>query len=303
MRTLLVVLACVAGTTLGLAQEPTSVPGGRDTIFVVRRDTVVLMRRDTVFFERQPASPSAPAPQPSRSNAATDLELQRLERIDRLRELREARAAAYEAELAARPLVRVSPNAKAIYLYPTRLLDIDFPSVFVSASIVQKGRVGAVGLLGILTAPNPATAFGFDSGKARYGLRGVDVGLEGRYYISSLRSKFPFYAGAGVQYAIAPLTFERFVRNAEGTFDEFAEVNAWASRFGLNLMTGWELRTQRGLAIDFSTGFTIGTKKLDSKNAGFQRDIQDSFWNLNGPGEPTPFLLPILRIGIGFGKW
>ena len=68
-------------------------------------------------------------------------------------------------------------------------------------------------------------------------------------------------------------------------------------------MTGWEYRSPGGFAIDFSTGFHVGLRTLNSDNEGFRREINNGFWNLFGAGEPSPFLFPIMRIGFGLGKW
>lgn len=334
VRSLAAVLALVAGTAQGFAQQPGRKPAS-DTIYVVRRDTIVLVRRDTVFFERPPAAAPAPVttPPPSTADEEDQLDLERLERLERLRQLRAARdqglyrdtlpdnerdadllyedrlirlrelRAARDRALAAIPAIRGQDRAIAYYVYPTRLLEIDFPSVLAGINVVSKGRLGIVGQVGILTKPTLLDPSSSDIGEARLGIRGVEIGLEGRYYVSPLRKRFPFYTAASLHYANAPLTFSRFVRNQAGTFDRFTDVDATASRWTLGLMTGWEYRSADGFAIDFATGFHFGLRQLASDDLGFQREIRDTFFNVNGNGTPSPFLFPILRIGIGLGKW
>ena len=313
MRALAAAFALVAGAAAAFAQQPAS---ARDTVVVLRRDTVVVIQRDTVFFER-PSAPEPPggrAPVPARPTAgapgqrppdadtvpAYGDEEERLyrERLARLMELRAARARL----LASRPDVRTSERALAYYVYPSRLLEIDFPSLMVGANIVSNGRTGVAGLLGALTTPIVNDAGFSDAGQARAGIRGFEIGLEGRYYVSPLTNRFPFYAGGHFLYAYAPLEFTRFARVPNGTFERFGTVPATASRYTLGLFTGWEFRSDNGVAIDFSTGFHFGARQLRSTNPAFNRDIGTTFRNQRS-NSPTFFLFPILRIGLGFGTW
>ena len=111
------------------------------------------------------------------------------------------------------PKIRATRLSKALYVYPTRMLDIDFPSVMLGLNLLSNGKFGVVSQVGFLTEPGIGNPEFQDRGQGKYPVRGLELGLEGRYYVSPLRVRFPFYVGASLHYANAPLVFSRYVRN------------------------------------------------------------------------------------------
>ncbi len=304
------VSVCVAGPAA--AQQPTAPQ--RDTIIVSRRDTVVVMRRDTVFIQEPPRSGPGGRDRsqlpPGRGGGvdyggetpeerrARLLEA-RLDRTERLRELREQR----EAYFAALPDVRTSTRAFAVMVYPTRLLELEFPSVNVGVSYVANGKAGVMGSLGVLTGPlSGRTGASQQTAVARGPIRGFDLGLEGRYYVSPLRNDFPMYLGVGATYSLAAVTFVRYEPNAAGTYSQLRESDAEGRRIRGTAVIGWELRAG-GLALDLTTGLELNGRGIFTDEPGLVREINEAFWEVNRANRYNPLLLPIIRIGVGIGKW
>ncbi len=299
------------------AQQPAGPT--RDTVVVMRRDTVVIVRRDTVFLQAQPQPQRTPEEEltgprlpPGRGGGGYDYDYRetpeerrerlldaRRNRVERLEQMRAER----EAYFASLPPARPNEHAFAVMLYPTRLLELEFPSVNVGVSYVKNGRAGLMASFGFLTAPLSGRNFdGTQSAVARGSVRGFDLGLEGRYYISPLRSNFPMYFGIGGSYSVAAVTFDRFIPNPANTFERLSEADAQGRRIRGTALVGWELRTG-GFALDLTTGVEIGGRGIFTSNAGLVREINREFWNANRANRYNPQVLPIMRIGIGIGKW
>jgi len=283
----------------GQVETPRQAERTRDTVVIIQRDTVVMMRKDTVYFQQIPADRTQ-APANSRQES-------RDERVDRLRsereDLRQLRRQEYEEWLAAQPVRRGPGISYAIKYYPTQLLKIDFPSVGFGVERTIDGRFSLEGMLGFLVRPTPFNDWSEQRpGRARFGLRGIRVGLSGRYYTSDTYKNFPFYIGGEYSYAIAPVEIDLWVPGADGSFERNIQAPVNGQSNSISAFCGWELRTESKLVIDFSTGLTLGIKGLQSRSEFVQRAIDDRFWNL-GNANRTVFGDVMLRMGIGFGDW
>ena len=306
MRHVFLVGLVVIGLPLVLSAQQPAGPT-RDTIVVMRRDTVVVLRRDTVFIQAPPAQDRERLP-PGRGGGyvaetpeerRARFEEARQGRLDRLQQMREERDAYY----AALPPVRTSENAFAVMFYPTRLLEIEFPAVNVGVSYVKNGRSGVMASLGVLTAPlSGRDGDGNPNAVARGPIRGVDLGLEGRYYPSPLYNEFPIYLGVGGSYSLASVTFNRFVPNASQTFSRLQAADAQGRRIRGTAVVGWEWRTG-GFALDLTTGIEISGRGLFTDDPGLIREFNQNFWNINNANQYNLLVLPIMRMGIGIGKW
>ncbi len=291
------------------AQQPTG--PARDTIVVMRRDTVFVVQRDTIFVQPAPRDGDGPArnlppdrgergyggetPEERRERLAETRE----ERYERFRQIREER----EAYLEALPAVRASEHAFAVMVYPSHLLEIEFPAVNVGVSYVKNGKMGVMASLGLLTAPvSGRNQNGNSSAQARGPVRGVDLGLEGRLYPSPLRNDFPMYFGFGASYSLAAVTFNRYVPNADFTFSRLQESHAQGRRIRGTAVVGWELRTG-GFAIDLTTGLELNGRGIFTSDQGLIREINSTWWDVNSANRYNALLLPIMRLGVGFGKW
>ena len=331
------------GAALHAQDVPASGQTQRDTVYVVRRDTVVVVRRDTLFVvERQPATAPASDPvppgrvddRPRRDPFDIPIEELTLDDIetmpygrDRVRARREwlryqramRRDKTYwpsgnyetsDVGYEPPPPVRTSEHAWAYHYYPTRLLDFDFPAATFGASYIRHGKWGVTALLGLLTDPAAAQSandggFGGDPdanrfGEARFGLRGIDAGAEVRWLLSPDFDREPLYLGIGMSFAVAPVTIESLVRNEAGTFSRVREAAAVGRRIEGTAVLGWDARFEKGFALDVALGFDVGGKGVFSNEpgalAGWDRwDSQTNAYN--------PYFIPVLRVGLGFGRW
>ncbi len=132
---------------------------------------------------------------------------------------REERRAAYLA----RDCVRTSKHTFAHMLYPSTLMRTNFPQIRYGVTYVSKGRWGASATLGLLTDPrwHPNATDELEFGKARFGLRGVNLGLDGRYYVSNLREHEAVFIALGVSGILAPIFYETYVFDPERGYAEF----------------------------------------------------------------------------------
>lgn len=268
----------LAGTTASAQEAP------RDTVVVLRRDTVVVVQRDTLVLV-EPSAEQEREPTPE--------------------ERRRRRQEEYAAWLAEQPVRRVPGTSRAVKAYPTRLLDLDFPSLLVGYELAYDGRFAFEGQFGPVISPWLATNpdFGGDgSGRARFGLRGIRLGVEGRYYTSRPHVRFPMYVGAGLEYALAPVLIGMWLPSASGGFERYREVPANGQLFGSSLLLGWELRTPEGLVVDLGTGIRFGAKGLYSASERVQEELFDQRPWLGQQGT-VPYFGFVLRVGLGFGDW
>lgn len=268
------------------AQQP-----ARDTIVVVQRDTLFVIQRDTVFVQPTPSRPPERADGDDR-----DYEDVRAARRARLEQLRRARG----ERLGQLGDVRGAERALAYYLYPTRLLEIDFPALTFGVAYVKEGRIGAMGSLGVLTRPINDFRTIPD---ARGPVRGIDIGGEFRYYLSPNYRRFPIYFGAGGSYSWAPVRYTRFILNPDDTFERLGSADATGRRIRVSALVGWEFRSDSGLAIDLTTGLEYHGRGVFTDNDALARSLEDDFFNSIFPNEFNPAIYPIMRVGIGFGKW
>ncbi len=283
-------------------------PGTKDTIFVVRRDTVVVIQRDSVTILNQGNN---------EEEQISEAEYRRRQRvggynmddrrqddvIERRIKLREQRRKEYEEWYDAQPVVR-SGNTLGYKFYPSALGQIDFPSIKFGVEKTYNASFGIQGSFGFLTTPLQAWSGGNQTiGTPRYGLRGFSVGLAGRYYLSNVKNRFPFYMELETDYSLAPLTMDFWVTSANGTFEQYVAAPVNGQQFYLGFLTGWELRTKEGFLTDLATGLRIGTKSIRSSNTQIQQNINREFWNINGANGSTPYLSVVMRIGLGYGHW
>lgn len=272
----------------------------RDTIVIVKRDTVVILQKEKIRVIQEPSNQSdSEDRQLSRGRGGSTNE----DIIEQRRRMREERAREYEEWWAAQPLVRHG-NTWGYKYYLTALGQVDFPSLKVGIERTFNGQIGIQGNLGILIPPADLWSVGFnrDIGKARYGIRGLDFGLNARYYLSDQKKRFPFYLEVESSFSISPIEIGLWTTSADGTFEEFVQAPANAKQFYFGFITGWELRTDEGLLLDLATGIRVGTKSIQSSNAQVQQLITNRYWNLNEQGL-TGHLTIVTRIGIGYGKW
>lgn len=245
----------------------------------MRRDTVVVVQRDTVFLQPDPNAerPSRPSSRDEAYYRERYRERQegqryetREERMQRLAELRALR----DEQLANLPSARPNEHAYAVLVYPTRLLELEFPAVTAGVSYVKDGKLGIMASLGVLTVPLGGRDFdGNPIAEARGPLRGIDIGVEGRLYTSALWRSFPMYLGAGISYSQANVAFNRYVPNASNTFSRSTESDAQGRRIRGSALVGWELRTG-GFACDLTTGLEISGRGIFTlTRASFARSI------------------------------
>ncbi len=277
-------------------EDATSRPSPRDTVVLYRRDTVVVVRKDTVLYELvDPARRTRPQQERPAESA-----------LERRLALREERRREYQEWEESQPVRRPEGKTWAYKFYPSTMLRPDFPGLTVGVERTFNGTFGFETKLGLLTRPITGLAFNTfneqDYGDARFGLRGVKLSVEGRLYMGKDYNAFPFYLGWEVGYALAPLEYGIWVSNNEGTYEQRVDAPVNAQDFNIGMVTGWQLRTPTGLAIDMSTGIRIGVKGLYSSNATIQESIGNRHWNLNDSGS-LPYIGLINRIGIGYGKW
>jgi hypothetical protein len=287
-------------------------PGTKDTVFVVRRDTVVIVQRDSVTILKEGSDQEEQISEAEyrRRQRTGGYDQDRRPQNDVVRrriDLREQRRREYEEWYDAQPTVRAG-NTIAYKLYPTALGQIDFPSIDFAVEKTFDGKFGLQGSFGFLTTPLSFwTNFRRDIGTPRYGLRGFSVGASGRYYVSHVKNRFPFYMELEADYSLAPLEMQFFIPNRNGTFEQFIEAPVNGQQFYLGFLTGWELRTPEGFLVDLATGLRVGTKSITSSNPQIQESINRRFWNIgnfNGGGNGrTPFVSIVTRIGIGYGHW
>lgn len=306
-----------------------SVALAQDTVYVVRRDTVVLVQRDTLFVVEETSARAGYYRRDDRPQEAvpieelTDEDIRRMPRgrmrVNARRELLKYRRAVRQGSqyvpsgryvvkgsaFVPPPDVRTSPHAWAYHTYPTRLLDLDFPAVTFGASYVRQGVFGLTGTLGFLVDPSlfQSQSFRTDDGRfgdPRLGLRGFDLGLEARWLISERYDREPLYIGLGGSYAIAPITITTLVLNEAGTFSRIAEADAAGRRVEGTLVMGWDGRFRNGFALDIALGADLGAKGVFSNVPG-ALDGWESWETI--PNAWNGYLTPVLRIGIGFGRW
>jgi len=298
------VLSSLIGLESTFAQISTDTipvaPGKRDTVFIVKRDTVVVVQQqETVRIIKETSESNS---QDQSSGYNTD-DRDRFDRVERQRNIREERRREYEAWYAAQPVVRAG-ESWGYKFYPTALSQIDFPSIKFGIEKTLSPSLGVQGSLGILTPPADFldTGFGRETGTARFGIRGLDFGFSGRYYLSHVKNRFPFYLAVETSYSISPVEIGIWTTSADGTFEQFLDAPVNAQRFYLGVLAGWELRTKEGLLLDLATGFRVGSKSIRSSNAQVQAIVNDTYWNLNDGGA-TAFATIVTRVGIGYGKW
>lgn len=294
---------------------PATTAPARDTVVVIQRDTLVVIRRDTVFL--QPEAPArveyeetpygtrprrvgepgaAPAP-PTAEERRAEVARARAERRERLEAYRRER----EAEIAALPQVRATEASWAVLLYPTRLLEVDFPAVTAGVTYVRRGRLGAMASLGLLTRPIWDNGAG-EVPEGRAPLRGLDLGAEFRYYTSPLYRTFAMYVGGGASFSFAPVAYRRFIPSADGTFERLSAADATGRRIRVNALIGWEYRGG-GVAVDLTTGLEYNGRGIFTDDARLAREIDDEFFNVNSANVYNPALTPVIRVGVGIGKW
>ena len=307
IATLASALTCV----LAHAQQPT-----RDTVVVIQRDTLVVIQRDTVFV-----TPAQPAPredddardgggddeeedyrtrprrvgEPELYDRRADLEDARAARRARLEELRRERA----ERLGQLEEVRTSEHALAYYVYPTRLLEIDFPALTFGVAYVRDGRQGVMASAGVLT--RPVNDFR-EIPEGRGPVRGFDIGAEYRYYLGAAYNRFPMFVGGGGSFSWAPVTYSRFVLSPDRTFERFSEVDAVGRRFRVSALIGWEFRG-RGPAVDLTTGLEYHGRGVFTDDRELERALNGDIFNSNRANQYNPALYPVMRVGLGIGKW
>ena len=328
-RCVLFALACGTASASAWAQQPT-----RDTVVVIQRDTLVVIQRDTVYVapaREEPTRPVAPTrseepeedrywtpgrgvapsrdrdagrggerdgrpPAPGLYDRRAELEDARAARRARLEELRRERA----ERLGRLEDVRDSEHALAFYAYPTRLLEIDFPAATLGVAYVRDGRYGVMASAGVLT--RPVNDFR-DIPEGRGPVRGFDFGAEFRYYLGAPYNRFPMYVGGGGSYSWAPVTYERFVPVPERTFERFTAVDATGRRIRVSALIGWEFRG-RGVAIDLTTGLEYHGRGIFTDDADLALALDSGVFNsTNRANQYNPGLYPIMRVGLGIGKW
>ena len=287
------VLVCL-GLGGAAAQVPTA--GTRDTVVVVRRDTLVILQRDTVFVREVPTRVREAPPGPMSPEERRDaLEQARLDRRARLEELRRAR----EARFASLPEVRGADRAVAVALYPTRLLEIDFPALTAGVTVVKDGRYGLMASAGALVRPLSGNR---DIPEGRAPVRGFDLGVEGRYYASPLYKEFAMYFAVGTSVSVAPVRYTRYVPVASGSYDRLQEADATGRRVRFDALIGWELRSG-GIVVDLTTGLEFNFRGVFTDDEALARAIDREFFNLTEANRYNPQLVPVVRVGIGMGKW
>ena len=272
----------------------------KDTVVIVQRDTVVVMRKDTVYYQQvePPADQSRNDPN-QRNERDRYIEDQRRSRL----ELREQRLREYEEWVAAQPERRTPGITQAFKFFPTQLLIVDFPAIGFGYERTWNGRYALEGQFGFVTRPFRVTEWGgFTPGEARFGVRGIRAAVGARMYFGEAYKQFPFYLGSEFAYAITPIEFDTWVPSEDGTFEQFVAAPVNGHSTSLAAICGWELRTDEGLTIDFSTGLLVGVKGLRSSNAAVRRSIEERHWNLRRDAR-TIFGGLVARIGIGFGHW
>ncbi len=225
--------------------------------------------------------------------------------VDLIRARKELRDRQKEAVYEERDSVRVRQHAWAHFTYPTSLLKRDFPSVSYGLTYVNRGRIGLAGTVGLLTAPGLVRSRIRPElfGRARHGLRGIELALEGRYYVSDLHHTMLCFLGVGVSGALAPVLYETYLPNFEQGYRQFAEVSATGKEYHFKLVVGWDGRFRKNVALEASAGVAVGQQGLfaqDPKN-NFALDPQRS---ANSPiGRWQPYIVPFIRIGVGLGYW
>ena len=337
MPTVLRLLAAVACALAALGPAR-----AQDTVYVVQRDTVVLIQRDTLFVVERPA-PTTPAPasapgrdsvpaQPRRSpydipiEELTDDDIRRMPRgrgrVNARRELLKYRRAMRTgrtywpsknystSRMSFEPPdpVRTSRHAWAYHYYPTRLLDLDFPALTFGASYVGDGVRGLTATVGILTDPGWLLDDGIDFGarpvdrfgEPRLGIRGFDLGLEARWLLSETYDREPVYLAIGGSFALAPVSVTTLVRNEAGTFSRLAEADVNGRRIEGTLAIGWDGRFRNGFALDLALGGDIGAKGAFSNAPGVFTNWDR--WETT-PGQWNWYIAPVMRLGIGLGRW
>lgn len=299
------------------AQNP-----ARDTVVVVQRDTLVVVKKDTVFFQVvDPADrrqgrdyPRDGRPRRDRDGGVPASRDDRPRRYDdddgetvaqRRERLRDARRREYEEWVASQPVRRPAGETWAFKVYPTTLLQLDFPALTLAAERTYDGRFAWEGQFGLAIRPHRTQNFGggFEPGRARYGLRGITTALGGRYYFGPEYNRFPFYIGGEFNYAISPIELGVWVRSADGAFEQNVDVPVNAQRIGAGLFCGWELRSEEGFLLDLSTGLSFGIKGLYSSNEDVRDALSERYWNLPNGSSDYPYIAYILRVGVGYGGW
>ena len=310
----------------------------RDTVVLIQRDTLFVVERPA---PAPPPAP-VPAPRPDSVPATatsphspydipieelTDDDIRRMPRgrgrVNARRELLKYRRAMRQgrtywpskhystSRMSFEPPepVRTSRHAWAYHYYPTRLLDLDFPALTIGASYVRDGVRGLTATVGVLT--DPGWLLGDDGGdfgarpvdrfgEPRLGIRGFDLGLEGRWLLSETYDREPVYLGMGGSFALAPVSVTTLVRNEAGTFSRLAEADVNGRRIEGTLAIGWDGRFRNGFALDLALGGDIGAKGVFSNVPGVFDD-----WDrwATTPGQWNWYFMPVMRLGIGLGKW
>ena len=138
--------------------------------------------------------------------------------------------------------------------------------------------------------------------EARGAVRGLDVGAEFRYYTSPLYRRFPMYVGGGASFSVAQVQYRRFIATPDRTFERLSEADATGRRIRLNLLIGWAYRS-RGVAVDLTTGLEYNGRGIFTDDTGLARDIDGEFWNPTRVNVYNPLLIPVMRVGLGIGRW
>jgi len=302
------VLSSLCGLESTFAQAvndtlPTQI-GRRDTVVIIQRDTVVVIQKETVRIIHE-NSEEGDKRELSRGRGGTGRGRgsSNQEAIEARRKMREERIREYEEWYAAQPIVR-SGNAWGYKFYPTALGQVDFPSIKFGVERTFNGRLGLQGNLGFLITPSELWTFGWERniGTPRFGIRGLDLGFNSRYYISDTKKAFPFYMEFEASFSIAPLEMGIWTTSSDGTFQEFVQAPVNGQQFYLGFIAGWELRTKEKILLDLATGFRIGTKGIKSSNPIVQAEISQDHWNINDNGV-APLFSIVTRVGIGYGRW
>ena len=315
LRTLTLVVLLLSAWN-AFAQDDPRPAGTKDTIVIIRRDTVFIVReapsteeetleerRERLREERlRAAEERAEQYREQRSSTGIPRETPQ-ERRERLLADREERYNEWIAWKEAQPKIRVH-DVWAFKFYPSGLWNMDFPGLRFGVERTFKGNFGLMGIANFLTRPNDIFNIGeFTPGRPRYGIRGVELGLEGRAYLAESYSRTPFYIASELSFALAAVEFDVMLPVQNATFSRLTQVPINGQRIRLGFLSGWEHRTEGNLVFDSSFGLSIDSRGLFTSNERVQELVRDNAIVFN---EPNTYILTvglIARLGIGFGDW
>ncbi len=261
-----------------------------DTVIVVQRDTLFQVRRDTVYVVQR--------------DTVTEFAYARPAERARERKLRR-RQERHDALMALDP-VRTSQRAFAHFFYPTALLRAGFPELNYGLTYVNRGRWGASGRVGLHTNPRflKNTEWRPERfGEARFGVRGVSLAVEGRYYVSDLREHEPLYLAVGLTGSVAPVVYETYLFDASRGFAEFGELKAKGKQWNTSLLIGWDGRYGKNFAAEVALGLEVGQRGIFADDPRNNRSLDGFNWGWNPVGNWSVYAAPFVRIGVGLGHW